>query len=353
MLYRLIMPFAHLFSPEAAHDMGIFALKRKLLPKQTVEESQMLRQSYFGLSFSNPIGLAAGFDKNAEAIDGLAQQAFGFVEVGTVTPKPQAGNPKPRLFRLPNNNAVINRMGFNNKGADVFFKNVLKRTSPITLGINIGKNATSSDEILDYVTLLGRFYQVADYVTINVSSPNTEGLRALQGKEQLTKLLDALLDARKACVKQYGKPLPLLLKIAPDLTDEALEELVEVVVEKELDGMIVSNTSLQRPDELSGPHIEEKGGLSGAPIFSFSTDMLARVYRLTKGRVPLIGVGGVMTPEDAYQKILHGASLVQIYTALVYHGFSVVPEMNRHIINRLRQDGFSNVHEAVGSAVHL
>lgn len=347
--YHAIRPAAFMFSAEQAHQMAVWTLKHQLLLPQPAIKDSKLAMNIAGLHFSNPVGMAAGFDKNAEAINGLARQGFGFIEAGTVTPLPQSGNPKPRLFRLKEDEAVINRMGFNNDGAAVFAENLAKRnTGNVLVGVNIGKNKASTDAVADYIILLEQFYYRCDYITINISSPNTPGLRALQKQEALQELLHAIAKERELLKKQHKKNVPIFLKIAPDVTDEESEAIVEAVLEHGIDGIIVSNTTIGEREALKSTHKNETGGLSGSPLFSLSTEKLCHIYRLSKGKVPLIGVGGIASAEDAYAKIKAGASVIQLYSALVYHGFDLVNEINRGLITLLEKDGLSHLSEAVG-----
>jgi dihydroorotate dehydrogenase len=297
--------------------------------------------SVLGRHFPNPIGLAAGFDKDAEVPDAMARFGFGFVECGTVTPRPQSGNPRPRLFRLPRDGAVINRMGFNNKGMENAARNLSRHKTGCITGINIGANKDSADRIADYAAAFTQLAPLADYVTVNVSSPNTPGLRGLQNREELTRLLETLVAARGSM------GVPLLLKIAPDLDAAALDEIAEVALAAGIEGLIVSNTTIARPD-LASPHRGEAGGLSGKPLFAPSTEILRQMRRRVGSRLVLVGVGGVASGADAYAKIRAGASLVQLYTALAYQGPGLVARIKRELLDCLVRDGFSSIGEAVG-----
>ncbi|MDX2072818.1 MAG: quinone-dependent dihydroorotate dehydrogenase [Alphaproteobacteria bacterium] len=345
---RLLLPFVHLLPPEQAHALGLWALKRSLLPSAPITPNPFLEQKLFGLPFANPVGLAAGFDKNAEATGPLLRQGFGFVEAGTVTPLPQEGNPAPRMFRLKKDAAVINRLGFNNKGIDAFVHSLSAREKGGIVGANIGKNKNAEDAIGDYVTCLNAVYAYADYIAINISSPNTQGLRTLQKREQLTQLLTTLMTARNRHIAAQGKKVPLLLKIAPDLSEPEMEDVADVALSLAVDGIIISNTTIKRPRTLQSSLHGEQGGLSGAPLFALSTEVLARMYVLTKGAIPLVGVGGISTAQDAYKKIRAGASLVQLYTALVYQGFGVVRDIVEGLPVLLAKDGFAHISDAVG-----
>jgi dihydroorotate dehydrogenase len=343
-----VLPVVRWIDTECAHGLALWALKNNLVPKPdgAGDSSPLLECEVFGRKFANPIGLAAGFDKNAEVPNQMLDQGFGFVEIGSVTPEPQAGNRKPRLFRLYSDRAVINRMGFNNDGLAVVATRLRKRARRGVLGANLGKNKYATDTADDYargVRALGRY---ADYLVVNVSSPNTPGLRALQGRELLAELLTAVLAARD----EAAPGVPVLLKVAPDLSDEDKADIASVVLDLKIDGMIVSNTTIERPVGLNSYDQSETGGLSGPPLMAPSTKVLADFYRLTKGQVPLVGVGGVTSGKDAYEKILNGASLVQVYTALVYQGPGVAQDIKDDLEKRLRQDGFASVSDAVGAA---
>ncbi len=329
--FHLGRPFLHSMEAEAAHLRTIALLKcLPPLPKQT--SNPQLAQTLFGLNFPNPVGLAPGFDKNAEVPNQMLRLGFGFVEVGTLTPRPQVGNPKPRLFRLIEDNAVINRMGFNNEGHAAALARLTNRKSRGIIGINIGANKDSVDRASDYVAGITAFSDVADYITINISSPNTPGLRGLQSATELENLLRQLNAARAT---QSKRPA-MLLKIAPDLGDEEMREIAQCCAGGAVDGVIISNTTLSRP-ALSSVHGTETGGLSGRPLFDLSTQQLAKFYILTKGQLPLIGVGGISDGTTALAKIEAGASLVQIYSALVYQGPSLVQNIIRTLSDTVAQ----------------
>lgn len=298
----------------------------------------------FGLDFPNPVGLAAGFDKNAEVPSATLNLGFGFVEFGTVTPRPQLGNPKPRIFRLTDQQAIINRLGFNNAGLEVAAVRAaaLVRRKRGIVGGNIGKNKDSADAVADYVTGARRLSPLVDYLAVNVSSPNTPGLRALQGRAMLTELLSAVQEARQV-------PVPVLVKIAPDLTETDLEDIVLAATDTKIAGIIVSNTTIDRPAGLPPALATETGGLSGAPLFAPSTEMLRRAYRLIGNAMPLVGVGGISSADDAYAKIRAGASLIQLYTALVYQGPGLIGRIKSGLAARLRADGFATLEDAIGT----
>lgn len=349
MLYSLLRPTLHLLPPEVAHHLAINALKRGIAGHVAAVKSPVLEVNAFGLTFPNPVGLAAGFDKNAEAISGLQSQGFGFIEIGTVTKLPQEGNPKPRIFRLSEDKAIINRLGFNNGGIDTFTANLADRDRARGIvGANIGKNRDSKDTIGDYTSLLEAVYPLADYVTINVSSPNTAGLRDLQQKKHLHGLLAAIMETRRTLAADHHRNVPLLLKISPDIDDVVKEEVAEVSLNHGIDGMIIGNTTIRRPTTLKSLQRSEAGGLSGTPLFALSTQVLSDMYRLTQGRIPLIGVGGIASGADAYAKIRAGASMIQLYTALTYQGFGLVKKINQRLIELLERDDFSHISEAVG-----
>ena len=327
--------------PEAAHGMALKALQMGLGPNSGPFTSPRLKTTLAGLSLPNPVGLAAGFDKNATALAPLARCGFGFVEVGAATPRAQPGNPKPRLFRLTEDRAVINRFGFNNDGMEAIAARLAHRPKGGNLGLNLGANKDSDDRAADFAKVLATCGPHLDFATVNVSSPNTEALRDLQGKAALAALLDGVMEANAA----LARPIPIFLKIAPDLTDAELTDIAAVATKGGLSAIIATNTTLSR-DGLKSPHAGQKGGLSGAPIFEKSTRVLDRLAGLTD--LPLIGVGGISSAEDAYAKILAGASAVQLYTALVYGGISLADEITRGLDRLLARDGYANVADAVG-----
>ena len=338
-----LLPLLRWMDPERAHDLALLALRLGLAGSASEPDDPALAIDVIGRRFANPIGLAAGFDKNAVAVPALMQLGFGFVETGTVTPMPQAGNPRPRLFRLAEDRAVINRMGFNNAGLQAYLARLAARPrGSALLGANVGINKEGADPERDYPALIAAVAPHADYAVINVSSPNTPGLRDLQGEAQLRAIL-------RAVATQVPTRPPVLVKIAPDLADDALAALVETCVAEGVQGLIVSNTTIARPDGLRSPYSREAGGLSGAPLLRLSTIVLARAYLLARGRLALIGVGGVSTGQDALTKIRAGASLVQLYTGFAYAGPALVPRLKRELAASLRIAGFSAVKDAVGS----
>jgi dihydroorotate dehydrogenase len=315
MIYGLIRPLLFALDQEAAHRAAVGALAIGLYPRAAVPSAK-LRRRVLGLDFPNPIGLAAGFDKNAEVVDAALALGFGFVEVGSVTPRPQAGNPRPRVFRVPGDKAIINRLGLNNDGYDAVYARLARRPRHGIVGVNIGPNKDSPDRVADYVLGVKRFADVADYLAINISSPNTPGLRDLQEKDALTRLLGEIATARAA----LPKPLPILVKIAPDLDDEALASIATTVIASGMDGMIVSNTTLSR-ESISDPKLAaEAGGVSGRPLFAPSNKMLTRLRAIVGDKLVLVGVGGVDSATAARQKLAAGADLVQLYTGMVYEG---------------------------------
>ena len=329
--------------PETAHKLAIRALQVTPLPAPPADDP-ILHTRLAGLDLPNPVGLAAGLDKNGEALHGLARLGFGFVECGSVTPLAQPGNPRPRLFRLYEDRAIINRMGFNNAGLEAFADRLAHRPRTAVIGGNLGANKDTEDKAADYVKGLVRLKGLADYVTVNVSSPNTPGLRALQGRAALDDLLGRLAAARG------DDPTPVFLKIAPDLTGEEIGMIVEASLDHGLDALIVSNTTLDRPDSLRSPHRDEAGGLSGAPLRARALDALRAAADASAGRLPLIAVGGIDSGAEAWARIRAGASAIQIYSALIYEGPGLVARIKRELAERLRADGFSTVSEAVGTA---
>jgi len=328
--------------PETAHGLAIKALQTVPLPRAPADDP-VLAISIAGLRLSNPVGLAAGLDKNGEALAGLSRLGFGFVECGSVTPRPQAGNPRPRLFRLAEDRAIINRMGFNNAGLDAFAGHLSNRPQGAVVGANLGANKDTEDRAADYVASLRRLAGLSDYFTVNISSPNTPGLRALQGRDALDDLLGRVAEARTT-------PAPVFLKIAPDLTPAEIAMIVEAALAHRIDALIVSNTTLDRPDSLTSTDRGEAGGLSGAPLTVKALAALKDAAAASQGRLPLIGVGGIGSGQDAWDRIRAGASAVQIYSALIYQGPGLVGRIKRDLAARLRAEGFASVSEAVSQA---
>ena len=345
-LYGLVRPLLRALPPEAAHRLTLAALAAGLGGTAANPDPAILRQRLWGRDFPNPVGISAGFDKDAEAPEALLRLGFGFVEIGTVTPRPQPGNPKPRVFRLEADGGLINRLGFNSGGLDAALSRLARRRRDVGIvGVNVGKNRDSTDAVADYVEGIRRAAPVADYLVVNVSSPNTPGLRDLQTRAVLAELLLAVLTARDGT----GARPPLLVKIAPDLSPEERADIAAVALSTEIDGIIVSNTTVARPTGLRSKAAGEAGGLSGRPLFGASTALLGDIYRLTEGRLPLIGVGGVASAADAYAKIRAGASLVQLYTALVFAGPALLGDIKTGLAVFLRRDGFASVAEADGA----
>lgn len=343
LLSPLVRPLAGLFDPESAHEATVRALELLPLPAAAPDDPG-LACAAFGLTFSNPLGVAAGFDKNARVPDALLRLGFGFVEVGGVTPLPQPGNPSPRVFRLAEDSAVINRYGLNSEGMEVVAARLARRARNGILGINFGANKDSADRIADYVALLRRVGPFADFVTLNISSPNTPGLRDLQGRAFLDELLARVLDART----EAGLDTRVLLKIAPDIDDVQLDDIVDVARARGVDGMIVSNTTIARPASLKSVYAPETGGLSGRPLFRPSTIVLAKTFQRVEGAFPLVGVGGIASAEDALAKISAGASLLQLYSALVYAGPALIDEIKRGLVAALRREQVDSLAALVG-----
>ncbi|MFK5998828.1 MAG: quinone-dependent dihydroorotate dehydrogenase [Rhodobacterales bacterium] len=330
--------------PELGHKLAIKSLNMGLVGGRGPYTSPRLRSTLAGLDLPNPVGLAAGFDKNAQAIAPLLKVGFGFLEVGAATPKPQSGNPEPRLFRLTQDRASINRFGFNNDGMRVIANRLSQRPDSGIVGVNIGANKTSSHRAIDYVKVLETCGPYVDFATINVSSPNTEKLRDLQGRSALSALVSGVMETRD----HLDVKIPIFLKVAPDLTPTDIEDISYVARMSRIDAVIATNTTVTR-DGLLSEHAHETGGLSGAPLFYMSTAVLARFSQLLGDDVPLIGVGGIASAEQAYAKIKAGASAVQLYTALVYGGFSLVNQISKGLDRLLEQDGYDNIKQAIGS----
>lgn len=344
LIERLGLAALRQFDPETAHGLALRALQAGLAPLPGPVSSARLATQVAGLALPNPVGLAAGFDKNATALAPLARAGFGFIEVGAATPRPQPGNPRPRLFRLTEDQAAINRFGFNNEGMEAIAARLAKRPKGMVLGLNLGANKDSPDRAQDFARVLAHCGPYLDFATVNVSSPNTEKLRDLQGGAALAALLAGVMETRSA----LARPIPVFLKIAPDLGHDELAELAQVAQTAGVDAIIATNTTLSR-EGLQSAHKTQAGGLSGAPLFEKSTRILAQVSQLTQGRIPLIGVGGVGNAEQAYEKIRAGASAVQLYTAMVFGGLGLAAEIARGLDRLLERDGFDSVAQAVGS----
>jgi len=341
-LVSACLPALRLLDPECAHRLAVSALSWGLVPQTSQTDHPALAVSVLGQEFCNPIGLAAGFDKDAAAGPALLRLGFGFVETGSVTPRPQMGNPRPRIFRLTEDRGIINRLGFNNRGLTVYLGNLVKlsgRTIPV--GANVGINKEGADPVRDYPALIQAVGPLVDYVVINVSSPNTPGLRDLQSEAQLRLILHA--------VNAVADRRPVLVKIAPDLSQDGLEAVVETCVQEGVEGLIVGNTTISRPAGLKSPHAGEVGGLSGLPLQRLATAMLARAFLLSRGRLVLIGTGGVFTGRDALTKIEAGATLVQLYSSFAFHGPALVPRLKAELLTALRDARYSSVQDAVGT----
>ena len=343
-LERLALGLLHRVDPERAHALSLLALRSGLVPLPGVVTSARLQTRLAGIDLPNPVGLAAGYDKNAVALGPLSRAGFGFIEVGAATPRPQPGNPRPRLFRLTEDRAAINRFGFNNQGMAAMAARLARRPGGAVIGLNLGANKDSADRAADFAAVLARCGSMVDFATINISSPNTERLRDLQGKAALAALLDVVQVARA----QLPRAVPLFVKIAPDLGRDELADIAAVALESGLAGIIATNTTLAR-EGLKSASAGEKGGLSGAPLFDKSTRVLALLSELTGGKLPLIGVGGVGSASQAYDKIRAGASAVQLYTAMVYQGLSLAADIARGLDGLLARDGFATVAAAVGA----
>ncbi|MBV8391872.1 MAG: quinone-dependent dihydroorotate dehydrogenase [Alphaproteobacteria bacterium] len=341
--YSLADLFLARLDAEAAHGLAIRALKSGLVPADRRPDPPSLAVEVWGRQLSNPVGLAAGFDKNAEVPDAALGMGFGLVEIGSVTPKPQPGNPKPRLFRLPEDRGVINRMGFPGEGLDVALSRLKARARKGFVGVNVGANKDSTDRAADYVTGCSALAPYADYLVCNVSSPNTPGLRNLQGRAELAGLLKRVQDAIA------GSKVPLVVKIAPDATDDDLDDIVAICQDLKMDGIIVGNTTLSRPASLKSERRGETGGLSGAPLAALSTDVTRKTARRVERQFPVIGCGGVGSGADAYAKIRAGATLVQLYSALVYDGPPLVRRIKDELAALLKRDGFASVSAAIGA----
>ncbi|MEO0486426.1 MAG: quinone-dependent dihydroorotate dehydrogenase [Pseudomonadota bacterium] len=337
---RAALTILHQLDPERAHGVALRALQMGLVPKAQSAPDARLATTLGGLTLPNPVGLAAGFDKNAQALAPLARCGFGWLEVGAATPRPQPGNPKPRLFRLSEDRAAINRFGFNNEGMEAITARLAQHHSALPTGLNLGANKDSTDRAADYAQVYAHAAPHVDFATVNISSPNTEKLRDLQGADALRALLAGVMQARAA------NPKPVFLKIAPDLSASELEDIAQIATEAGIDAIIATNTTLDRTG-LRSRHASETGGLSGAPLFDRSTRVLARLSTLTD--IPLVGVGGIASAEDAYAKIRAGASAVQLYTALIYRGMGLIPEITKGLTKLLDRDGFATLADAIGT----
>ena len=345
-MFSILRPYIFSLDPEVAHDLAIKSLKVNFLPKSffSVADEEMLEIKLFNKKLLNPIGLAAGFDKSAEVYNSLFKFGFGFIEIGTVTPKRQLGNPKPRIFRLEKDQALINRLGFNNHGSEIVFKRISNNEPDGFLGINIGPNKETKDKEEDYFTCLSKLPRQAGYTTINISSPNTEGLRNFHNLEKLKKLLTGLNKIKKE--KKIEQPVAI--KISPDIAESEIGQIVELVKSQKIQGIIVSNTTDNNRDNLSDIKKHEVGGLSGQPLRDISTDLIKKFYKETKGGIKIIGVGGVDSGQSAFEKIAAGADAVQLYTGMVYQGPGIVKEIKKELISILKKENLKNISEAVG-----
>jgi len=344
-MFDKLRPFIFKFSPEVAHSLAIKALKLNAIPKKKKKNKSILKKEIFNKTIENPIGVAAGFDKNAEVYNSLFNLGFGFVEVGTITPEPQYGNPKPRVFRLEEDEALINRLGFNNLGSNEIYNKIEKNKSNGFLGINIGPNKTSVNRVEDYIKCLNKFYNVADYITINISSPNTENLRNFHKEEEMNNLLSKIKEE-----KDKLKPdLPIAVKISPDIENKSIEDICDILVSHSIDLLIISNTTEKNREVLKNINKLEKGGLSGKPVEKRSNELVKLFYKNLKNKIKIIGVGGVNSGKDAYEKIIRGASLVQLYTGMVYRGPDIANKINKELIEILTKEGVKNISQIVGS----
>ena len=348
-MFSVLRPFLFNLDPETAHDLAIKSLKFNPFPGKMfeVEDEQMLNIELLGKKFPNPIGLAAGFDKSAEAYNSLLKLGFGFVEVGTVTPLKQLGNPKPRIFRLEDDHALINRLGFNNDGMESIKARIKSDGKKGILGVNIGPNKETKDQKNDFCLGLKNFFDVADYITVNISSPNTLGLRDFHDQKKLIDLMLALNE-----IKEDNKTnIPLLLKISPDIESSFISEITDVAIKNNISAIILTNTTNSNRDDLKSEFRREEGGLSGDPLHRLSTNMIKKFYKELKGRIPIIGVGGVNSGRSAYEKIIAGASLLQLYTGFVYRGPSTAKDIKKELIQILKDEEIKNIKDAVGKGV--
>ena len=346
-MFNFFRPFIFKFSPEVAHSLAIKALKLNNLSINKSVKNKLLETEFFGKIVSSPIGVAAGFDKNAEVYNPLFKLGFGFVEVGTVTPKPQYGNPKPRVFRLEEDEALINRLGFNNSGADEISSRINKGPQKGLLGINIGPNKDTENRIEDYLKCFSKFYSLADYITINISSPNTENLRDFHKKEELNSLIKEL----KIEKDKLNSKIPIAFKISPDLNEDQIDSVAKILLENQIEIIIISNTSDKNRKNLNNINKLEKGGLSGKPIEEISNKTILKFYKILDNKIKIIGVGGVDTGQAAFEKIICGASLVQLYTGMIYRGPGIASKISSELIDILKNKGFKNFSEAIGTKI--
>ncbi len=344
-MFNILRPLIFKFSPEVAHSLAIKALKLNNIPYSKPKDNHILETTFCDKKLSSPIGVAAGFDKNAEVYNPLFNLGFGFVEVGTITPKPQFGNPKPRVFRLEEDEALINRLGFNNSGSEQISKRIKENNKKGFLGINIGPNKDSTNRVDDYLICFRKFYNLADYITINISSPNTENLRDFHNQDELNSLIDKLKNEKK----ELNSNIPLAIKVSPDLNDDQINEVSKIIMDQEIGIIIVSNTTDKNRENLKNINKLEKGGLSGKPIEKISNEAISKFYKILKDKTKIIGVGGVSNGQDAFEKITSGATLVQLYTGMVYRGPRIASKISKELIDLLKNKGFKNVSEAIGT----
>ena len=344
-MFNFFRSFIFKFSPEVAHSLAIKALKLNNLPTNKTVQSKILETEFCGKKLLTPVGVAAGFDKNAEVYNPLFNLGFGFVEVGTITPKSQYGNPKPRVFRLEEDEALINRLGFNNTGSEEISSRIIKETKKGILGINIGPNKDTENRIDDYLNCFKKFHSLADYITINISSPNTEKLRDFHNQDELSSLIKGLKNEKN----KLNSTVPIAIKVSPDLNDEQIDIVSNILLDYEIEIVIVSNTSDKNRDKLNNINKLEKGGLSGKPLFEVSNRVISKFYRHIGKKIKIIGVGGVDSGEAAFEKIIRGASLVQLYTGMVYKGPRIASLISSELIDILKNKGFKNVSEAIGT----
>ena len=344
-MFNIFRPLIFKFSPEVAHSLAIKALKLNNISYSKPKDSHILETTFCDKILPSPIGVAAGFDKNAEVYNPLFNLGFGFVEVGTITPKAQFGNPKPRVFRLEEDEALINRLGFNNSGSDEISKRIKENIKKGFLGINIGPNKDSTNRISDYLICFRKFHNLADYITINISSPNTENLRDFHNRNELNSLIDKLKKEKK----ELNSDVPLAIKVSPDLNDDQINEVSKIILDQEIKIIIISNTTDKNREDLKNINKLEKGGLSGKPIEKISNEIISKFYKILKDKTKIIGVGGVSNGQDAFEKIASGATLIQLYTGMVYRGPRIASKISNELINLLKNKGFKNVSEAIGT----
>jgi len=348
-MFSVLRPFLFNLDPETAHDLAVKSLKFNPLPSKMfkVEDEEMLNIELLGKNFPNPIGLAAGFDKSAEVYNSLLKLGFGFVEVGTVTPLKQYGNPKPRIFRLEEDQALINRLGFNNDGMEIIKDRIKSNSKKGILGVNIGPNKETKDQKNDFCLGLKNFFDIADYITVNISSPNTEGLRDFHNQNQLQDLLSALNKTKR----ENKTNIPLLLKVSPDIKENHISEIASLAIKNDISAIILTNTTIGNRENLASENKKEEGGLSGEPIQELSTNIIKQFYKELNGKIFIIGVGGVNSGKSAYEKIIAGASLLQLYTGFVYKGPTTAKDIKKELIQILKSEGIKNVREAIGKGV--